>query len=93
MAEVINNLGYPMPPLKGCPTVAIDRLGCGDSTHPTGTDLILVVQTPAEVKILHQIVLLAEGGGPFHLRVHSTRSFLLAIGELYGVESFTQSGQ
>lgn len=49
--------------MQGYPTFAFDRLGSGNSSHP---DPILAVQCPAQVEILHQIILLARGGAsPF----------------------------
>lgn len=43
--------------------MAIDRIGCGNSSKP---DPILVVQTPTQVEIAHQIILLArKGSSPF----------------------------
>jgi pimeloyl-ACP methyl ester carboxylesterase len=44
---------------QGYPTLAIDRLGNGDSDHP---DPILVVQMPAHAEIAHGVVQLAKAG-------------------------------
>ena len=47
----------------GYPTLAIDRLGSGNSTRP---DPILVVQTPTEAEVAHQIIQMARAGSaPF----------------------------
>ncbi|PVH74849.1 alpha/beta-hydrolase, partial [Cadophora sp. DSE1049] len=43
----------------GYPTLAIDRLGNGDSSHP---DPILAVQYPVEVETIHQIILKLRAG-------------------------------
>ncbi|TVY83688.1 hypothetical protein LSUE1_G003808 [Lachnellula suecica] len=43
----------------GYPTLAIDRLGNGISDHP---DPLQIVQTPAEVEVLHQIIAQAKSG-------------------------------
>ncbi|KAK0099464.1 hypothetical protein ONS95_004674 [Cadophora gregata] len=43
----------------GYPTLAIDRLGNGDSSHP---DPILAVQYPIEVETIHQIILKLRAG-------------------------------
>jgi pimeloyl-ACP methyl ester carboxylesterase len=44
---------------QGYPTLTIDRLGSGESSHP---DPILDVQTPLQVEILHQLVIQARSG-------------------------------
>ncbi|KAH6712610.1 Alpha/Beta hydrolase protein [Leptodontidium sp. MPI-SDFR-AT-0119] len=43
----------------GYPTLAIDRLGNGDSDHP---DPILAVQYPVEVETIHQIIVKLRAG-------------------------------
>lgn len=48
---------------QGYPTLAIDRLGNGQSSHP---DPIATVQIPAQAATIHELVTLARaGGGPF----------------------------
>jgi hypothetical protein len=44
---------------QGYPTLAIDRLGNGDSDHP---DPLLVVQMPAHAEIAHRVIQLAKAG-------------------------------
>jgi pimeloyl-ACP methyl ester carboxylesterase len=56
----------------------MDRLGNGNSSHP---DPILVVQTPAQVEVLHQIILKCKAGN-----IPSIRAFnkIILAGHSYG---------
>lgn len=42
---------------EGYPTLAIDRLGNGNSSHPNG---VTVVQCPAQAESIHQLILIAK---------------------------------
>jgi hypothetical protein len=49
---------------EGYPTIALDNLGSGNSSHP---DPIVVVQMSLQVEIIHQIITklrAGEVGGP-----------------------------
>ena len=54
-----NTAGGSYASQQGYPTLAIDRLGSGESEHP---DPILVVQNPAHAEIAYGIVQLAKAG-------------------------------
>lgn len=74
---------------QGYPTLAIDRLGCGNSSHP---DPILVVQTPAEVEVIHQIILKARArtispaGRAFNKVILAGHSYGSIVGNALNVE-------
>ncbi|KAI9730400.1 MAG: hypothetical protein M1834_005910 [Cirrosporium novae-zelandiae] len=65
---------------NGYPTLSIDRLGCGNSSHPDPT---FVVQVPAQVEAHHQIIRALRSGTISELNNQSF-SKIIYVGHSYG---------